>query len=118
MVDYKATSKVTEVNLDAEWQMSYKRQMEFYQWLLRGQKLKVSDTGYFVYCNGKTDREAFDGKLEFEIKLIPYVGNDGWIPMTLAQIQTCLQEDVPPLSQPDCDYCEYRQNAAQAESEQ
>jgi len=46
------------VTLDAEWQDGYKRQMEIYQWLLRQNGLKVSDTGYFVYCNGKTDRKA------------------------------------------------------------
>ena len=28
VVDYKATSKNDEVSLDAEWQISYKRQME------------------------------------------------------------------------------------------
>ena len=31
IVDYKATSKASEVNLDAEWQDGYKRQMEIYQ---------------------------------------------------------------------------------------
>jgi ATP-dependent exoDNAse (exonuclease V) beta subunit len=31
IVDYKATSKEGEVNLDAEWQDGYKRQMEIYQ---------------------------------------------------------------------------------------
>ena len=34
VVDVKATSKQTEVNLDADWQISYKQQMEIYQWLL------------------------------------------------------------------------------------
>ena len=71
VVDYKSTSKDGEVNIDAEWQGAYKRQMEFYQWLLRKNGFKVSDTGYFVYCNGRRDREAFDGKLEFDIKIIP-----------------------------------------------
>jgi len=36
---------------------------------------RVSATGYFVYCNGKTDRHAFDGKLEFDVVLLPYTGN-------------------------------------------
>lgn len=31
IVDYKATSKKDEVNLDAEWQIGYKRQVEIYQ---------------------------------------------------------------------------------------
>ena len=33
IVDYKATSKKGEVSLDAPWQISYKRQVEIYQWL-------------------------------------------------------------------------------------
>jgi 2-isopropylmalate synthase len=37
-------------DLDQEWQDSYKRQMDVYQWLLRQNGLKVSNTGYFVYC--------------------------------------------------------------------
>jgi len=76
IVDYKATSKETEVSLDAEWQDGYKRQMEIYQWLFRENGFTVSPTGYFVYCNGDTDKEAFDGKLEFDIKLLPYTGDD------------------------------------------
>lgn len=51
VVDYKATAKNGEMNIDANWQMAYKRQMEIYQWIVRQQGLEVSDTGYFVYCN-------------------------------------------------------------------
>lgn len=76
VVDYKATSKNAVVDHleDTPWHNAYRRQMEIYQWLLRQNGFKVSDTGYFVYCNGHRDREAFDGKLEFDIKLIPYLG--------------------------------------------
>ena len=35
IVDYKATSKKGEVSLNAPWQISYKRQVEIYQWLFR-----------------------------------------------------------------------------------
>lgn len=70
VVDYKSTSKAERIEaLDKDWQDGYKRQMEIYQWLLRQNGYKVSDTGYFVYCNGDTDKEAFDGKLEFNILL-------------------------------------------------
>lgn len=115
VVDYKATSKTTAVNLDADWQDGYKRQMEIYQWLLRKNGLKVSDTGYFVYCNGKTDREAFDAKLEFDINLLPYTGDDSWIEGTLANIKECLDGDMPEPT-PDCDYCNYRQAVAEVEA--
>ncbi len=36
VADYKATAKDSEVSLDADWQIAYKRQMEVYQWLLAG----------------------------------------------------------------------------------
>lgn len=107
VVDYKATSKDEKVNLDAEWQDGYKRQMEVYQWLLRQNGFKVSDTGYFVYANGKRDREAFDGKLEFDVTLIPYTGSADWIEKTLLKMKECLDGDEVPKSSPNCEYCAY-----------
>jgi CRISPR/Cas system-associated exonuclease Cas4 (RecB family) len=110
VVDYKATSKNKEINeLNEEWHKAYKRQMEVYQWLLRQNGCKVSDTGYFVYCNGKSDLKAFDAKLEFDITLIPYTGNDSWIKPTLFEIHKCLNSDEVPEGNPDCDYCRYIQ---------
>ena len=82
--------------------------MEMYQWLLRQLGFKVSDTGYFVYCNGKTDRKAFDGKLEFDIDLIPYTGDDSWVEGALLKIKKCLNGKIPKAS-PGCDYCNYRE---------
>lgn len=107
VVDYKATSKETEVNLDAPWQIGYKRQMEVYQWLLRKSGFKVAETGYFVYCNGTTDREAFDGRLEFDVKILPYAGNCEWIEKTLKEAKKCLVKDTIPKPSEDCDYCKY-----------
>ena len=107
IVDYKSTSKESEVNLDAEWQDGYKRQMEVYQWLFRKNGFEVSETGYFVYCNGKTDRIAFNGKLEFDIKLIPYKGKTEWIEPTIKKIYECLNSKEIPKADPDCDFCNY-----------
>lgn len=109
IVDYKATSKEEEVTLDADWQIGYKRQMEIYQWLFRKNGFKVSTTGYFVYCNGNTDKDAFDGKLEFDIKIIPYVGDDSWVEKTILSAIECLKSDALPSPGVDCDYCKYRQ---------
>lgn len=107
VVDYKATSKDTKVNLDAEWQDGYKRQMEVYQWLLRKNNFRVSDTGYFVYANGRRDKKAFDGKLEFEVLVIPYKGSDAWIDGTLSRIKSCLQSPEVPAPSENCEYCAY-----------
>lgn len=108
VVDYKSTSKPSKVSLDADWQIGYKRQMEMYQWLLRQIGFRVSNTGYFVYCNGKTDREAFDGKLDFDIDILPYTGNGSWVEKTLFDIKECLDGEMPDSS-PSCDYCAYHE---------
>ena len=108
VVDYKSTSKDEEITeLNKDWQDGYKRQMEIYQWLLRHNSYDVSDTGYFVYCNGKTDREAFDAKLEFDITLIPYTGSDQWIDDAIQKIHHCLNQESLPESSLTCDYCQY-----------
>lgn len=109
VVDYKATSKdgaITQLD-DTKWHDQYRRQMEVYQWLLRCNGFSVSNTGYFVYVNGKKDRKVFDGKLEFDVSLIPYTGSDAWVSQTLARLKSCLQGALPPVS-PECEYCTYR----------
>ena len=116
VVDYKATSKDAKVSLDAPWQDGYKRQMEIYQWLLRKNGLSVSDTGYFVYCNGRTDKEAFDAKLEFDIDLLPYTGDDSWLENTLLEIKKCLDGKIPEPNR-DCDFCNYRKAVSKVEKE-
>ena len=116
VVDYKATSKsedITELNKD--WQIGYKRQMEIYQWLLRQNGYTVSDTGYFVYCNGRMDRKAFDGKLEFSVTLIPYTGDVSWIEKTIIDAHACLNGDAIPEASEECDYCAYRDALQNAE---
>jgi len=110
IVDYKSTSKEEEVNLDADWQISYKRQMEIYQWLFRRNGFKVSPTGYFVYCNGDTGKDAFNAKLEFVIKAIPYEGSDAWIEPKIFEIRKCLMNPEIPGYGEDCDFCVYQKS--------
>lgn len=114
VADYKATSKDAEVTLDAEWQDGYKRQMEFYQWLLRRQGLKVSDRGWFVYCNGRRDLGSFDNRLEFRVKMIPYDGDDGWIEPVLLEIRETLAASEAPAPGDDCEYCVFAEKASSA----
>ena len=107
VVDYKATSKKGEVTLDADWQIGYKRQVEFYQWLFRGNSFDVSDTAYFVYCNGIKDKSEFNNRLEFKVKLIPYIGNDEWVEPTLKDLKYCLLAEEPPKASDNCSYCRF-----------
>jgi len=109
VVDYKSTSKDAKITtLDEDWHIGYKRQMEVYQWLLRQNGFVVSDTGYFVYANGRKDEPAFDKKLVFDVTLIPYTGKADWIEQTLLDIKTCLDGGKCPGPAGDCDYCAYR----------
>jgi len=108
VVDYKATAKAEPVTaLDKDWQDGYKRQMEVYQWLLRRNDLKISDTGYFVYCTGKSTADSFDRKIDFDIHVIPYVGNDEWVEPKLVELHACLDADEIPDAGSECDYCAY-----------
>jgi hypothetical protein len=115
VVDYKSTSKNGRIGIDAAWQESYKRQMEIYQWLLRRNGFVVSDAGYFVYCNGRRDRDRFDGRLEFDIYLIPYKGNDSWLEGCVEVAYERLNEEEIPQPHPDCDFCKYRAAASPLE---
>ena len=110
VVDYKATAKNGEVSLDADWQISYKRQMEFYQWLLRKNGFNVSDDGYFVYCNGDKQKESFDNKVHFNVSVLKYTGDTSWIEKTIEKIKILLDNDIIPAFNEECDYCTYLQD--------
>jgi len=108
VVDYKSTSKAGRIDaLDQPWHVGYKRQMEIYQWLLRRKGFEVSPTGYFVYCNGRTDRAAFDGRLEFEVTLIAYDGNDSWVEQAITDAHACLNAPGIPAAGGSCKHCAY-----------
>lgn len=111
VVDYKATAKDKDVSIDSDWQISYKRQLEVYQWLLRQNSLKVNDTGYFVYTNGRLDLDGFNDRVEFRTKIIPYIGDDSWVEPTLEKMKKCLEGDMPAVGTAamggPCDYCTY-----------
>ena len=109
IVDYKATAKASEVTIDEEWQGGYKRQVEIYQWLFRHNGFKVSPIAYFVYVNGKSDKKAFDAKLEFDVKILPYEGSDSWVDEGLMNAKACLISQKIPSPGGDCEFCDYRE---------
>lgn len=111
IVDYKATSKKETPTLDAAWQDGYKRQVEVYQWLFKNNGFTVSDIAYFVYVNGNSSADRFDGILEFDTIIIPYTGSTDWIPKTLKKLHACLMGAEAPKPADDCSYCAYREAA-------
>lgn len=115
VVDYKATAKdkpVTRLGPEGGWQDMYRRQMEVYQWLLRQNEFDVSDTGYFVYATGTTDRDGFNNVVDFETHVFPHHGDSSWVDKTLIDMKKCMDSDKMPavgtaaMGGP-CEYCEY-----------
>lgn len=108
IVDYKSTSTSEEISLDSEYKQAYKKQMEVYQWLFRKNGFKVSLTGYFVFANADKNLPKFDGKLKFIMTIIEYKGNTDWVELTINQIYECLNKDIVPMANEDCEFCKYR----------
>ena len=111
LVDYKATSKKGEVTLDAPWQISYKRQIEIYQWLFRKNGFDVQNIGYFVYCNGVKENVLFNNELKFKVKIIPHKWDDSWLDKTVKEIYQVLNSEEIPEPSPNCEYCRYVKKA-------
>jgi len=109
IVDYKSTSTTKEISLNDEYKQGYKKQIEWYQWLFRQNGFKVSDTAYFVYANGLKGDRIFDAKIEFEVQILTYKGNDSWIEPTIFKMKECLESDKIPKPNPDCEFCKYRE---------
>lgn len=121
VVDYKSTSTSRKIDLDSKYKKIFKRQMEIYQWLLRKQEeliekgYRVSDKGFFVYVNARKDKKAFDGRLEFDVQLISYIGDSGWVEETIRRAHQCLMHEHIPAPSQDCEYCQYRKKASHKE---
>ena len=112
IVDYKSTSQKSQgklITLDDPWKAAYKRQMDLYVWVMRRKGFDVSDTGYFLYCDGDRFSEydflgQTDARMRFEMSLISYEVDQSWIEPTLFEIRSCLELGSPP---PHSDRCEY-----------
>ncbi len=113
IVDYKATSTNKVISLDDKWKQGYKKQMEVYQWIFRKKGFKVSDIGYFVFANAGRNRTSFDGRLEFEVSIIPYEGNGSWISPILLKMKECLNSETIPQSGADCEYCAFNKRVGE-----
>lgn len=109
IVDYKATSTSKEISLNDEYKDGYKKQMEIYQWIFRQMGFPVSKTGYFFFANAGKNRPKFDAKLEFEVSIITYEGNDSWVEPAIFEIKKCLDSKEIPQPGVNCEYCKYRE---------
>ena len=112
LVDYKSTSQKSAgkiITLDDWWKASYKRQMDFYIWVIKRQGIETSNIGYFLYCDGDrfTDKPFLNDKnatMEFKISLIAYESNLSWVEPTLRKIKALLDAPNCPGHTKHCDH--------------
>ena len=118
VVDYKATAKAEPMTSVPEggFYDSYRRQLDFYQWLFRMNGFKVSKTSYWLYCTGRPGDASFNQVLNFECHLIPYVSDDSWIEPELQQIVQDLNYIGLPEASESCDFCAYAEARHDVES--
>lgn len=111
VVDYKTSSKAGKIT---ELGDSYERQVEVYQWLLRGRGFAVSDTAYFVFEQVEKEAVGLNQVLRFEASVMPHVGNTSWIEEALVAARECLDGDEVPQPTPSCKLCAWVSNASGA----
>jgi hypothetical protein len=109
VVDYKSTARYAPVKeLGTEsYHDSYRRQLDFYAWLLNGNGLITSETGYLFYVTGRKGAAGFMGRLEFDPTLIEHKIDTSWIEPFLKEANSVLA-GPPPSGAEDCNWCQYR----------
>jgi hypothetical protein len=111
VVDYKAQSKnetvETEPYLESQYHQNYKVQMDIYVYILRQMKFKVSNTAYFLVCNGLKTPDKFDATLHFDLTLVPYKTNDSWIKNKIIEMKKVLNSKEVPEINKFCEKCMY-----------
>ncbi len=116
IVDYKATASGVPVqSLDREYHEIYKRQIEFYQWLFKNNDFRVAETAYFFYCTGNSAANYFNGRLDFNIRVIPHSGSPNWIEPQLDRLIKCYESDSMPIATTSCKLCQYATNRSKHE---
>ena len=107
IVDYKSQANTREVEpisyLSNAYHEGYKIQMDIYVHILRNMNFKVSDTTYFMVCNGEKSFDKFDNKINFTTTLVPYKANSKWIPAKIKEMKEVLDQEVIPEINNECE---------------
>ena len=111
VVDYKAQSNKipveTEAYLEGKYHQGYKRQMDIYVHILRNMDFKVSDTTYFMVCNGEKTNDFFENRIDFKTVLVPYKSDPSWIPDKIKEMKKVLDNENLPEYNINCESCAY-----------
>ena len=85
--------------------------MDIYVHILRKMGFKVSDTSYFMVCNGVKTRDSFDSVMNFDITLVDYKVDTSWVQKKINEIKDTLESEKIPEETPHCESCAYIREA-------
>ncbi|BDC34446.1 hypothetical protein Noda2021_04040 [Candidatus Dependentiae bacterium Noda2021] len=109
IVDYKATARKGSVLLDLSnaWNSNNKRQVSFYAYILKTLGFKIHKNAYCLYVIADNSKPALNENLAFETKVLPYCIDYSWIEKTIVNIRNCLDQELIPDSNINCDLCKF-----------
>lgn len=115
VADYKAQSTSAEVEkeyyLKSQYHQGYKTQMDIYVYILRKMGFKVSDTSYFMVCNGVKTGDSFGSVMNFDITLVDYKVDTSWVQNKIIDMKTTLDSKKIPAETAHCESCAYIREA-------
>ena len=67
----------------------------------------VSDTAYFMVCNGEKTPDRFDANMQFVVKLVDYQVDTSWVGPKIKEMKAVLDSLNAPDINPCCENCAY-----------
>ena len=111
VADYKSQHKKDGVSqetyFDDPYKDSYKRQLDYYAYLLNGMGYKVSSDAYLYICNAKEIDEGFHGKMLFDEVLIHYKIKTDYLETEIQRMIDTMNSEKIPNSHDSCENCAY-----------
>ena len=68
---------------------------------------RVSDTAYFMVCNGEKTPDRFDANMQFIVKLVDYQVDISWVGPKIKEMKQVMDSKDIPETNPHCENCAY-----------
>ena len=111
VVDYKSQHKKDGVSQDTyfddPYKNSYKRQLNYYAYLLKGMGHRVSSDAYLYICNAKEVEEGFHGKMLFDEVLIHHEIKTDYLEEEIQKMIDTINSEEIPEGHASCENCAY-----------
>tara|TARA_B100000212_G_scaffold217986_1_gene165109 strand:- start:1679 stop:2488 length:810 start_codon:yes stop_codon:yes gene_type:complete len=111
VADYKSQQSNYDVSqatyFNSPYKDGYKKQLDFYGYLLKEMGFKVSKDSYLYICNAINQNKGFNGKMIFEEVLIHYQIDTSYLEDQIQNMINVLNSIKPPSSNNSCENCAY-----------